>query len=209
MLIDKDTKLYCSFARVAGSTGCAFHNAGFKKHNINAIYKSFSVRDIYDAVQCMRVLDIKGAGVTMPYKTDVIRFLDDVDQTALDINACNTLINNNGKIKGYNTDVQSAIDYLQPLELKHLVVLGSGGYAKAVIRACRKLDIDVKRIVRESWHQLPEVKNHTVFNCTPVENIKLHESNKFIDCIATTPTGKILADKQAAYQFKLYTGIDY
>jgi len=209
MLIDKDTALYASFAKTAGSTGCAFHNAGFQKHFMNAIYKSFSVDSIHDAVQSMRVLNIKGAGITMPFKTEVIRYIDEVDQEAKDINACNTLINNNGRITGYNTDVMSAYEYLKPLQLKQLVILGNGGYAKAVIRACRKLDIDVKRIVRENWHELKDLRNHTVFNCTPVENITINPSNNFIDCIVSTVTGKALANKQAEHQFKLYTGIDY
>jgi len=209
MLIDKDTALYASFAKTAGSTGCAFHNAGFQKHFMNAIYKSFSVDNIHDAVQSMRVLNIKGAGITMPFKTEVIRYIDKIDQEARDINACNTLINNNGIITGYNTDVMSAYEYLKPLELKRLVILGNGGYAKAVIRACRKLNIDVKRIVRESWHELKDLKNYTVFNCTPVENITIDPSNNFIDCIVSTVTGKALADKQAAHQFRLYTGVNY
>tara|TARA_B100002019_G_C21264135_1_gene598441 strand:+ start:1360 stop:1989 length:630 start_codon:yes stop_codon:yes gene_type:complete len=209
MQIDKDTLLYGSFAYKAGSTGCLFHNAGFKKHNINAIYKSFSVKNIEEAVRCMRVLDIKGAGITMPFKTEVIRYIDEVDQEARDINACNTLLNDNGKIKGYNTDVMSALDYLKPLGIKQLIVLGGGGYAKAVIRASRKLNIDVKRIVRDNWHELKDIRNHTVFNCTPVENITLDESNNFIDCLVSTKTGKILADTQAKYQFKIYTGVNY
>ena len=209
MFINKDTKLYGSFARVAGSTGCAFHNAGFKKHNINAIYKSFSIKNIYEAIQCMKHLDIKGVGVTMPFKTDVIPFLDKVEQEALDVNACNTLLNDNGRIIGYNTDVKSAFDYLKPLGLTQLIILGNGGYAKAVVRACRKLNIDTKSIVRENWKEIQDIKNHTIFNCTPVENITLDKSNQFIDCVVTTPTGKVLADQQAMYQFKIYTGIDY
>lgn len=208
-VIDKDTTLYCSFAKTAGSTGCAFHNAGFEKHFINAIYKSFSIDNIEDAVKSMRTLNIRGAGITMPFKTDVIRYIDEVEQEARDINACNTLLNENGKIIGYNTDVASAFDYLKPLGLKKLIILGNGGYAKAVIRACRKLNIDVKRIVRANWYELKDIRNHTVFNCTPVENITLHESNNFIDCLVSTVTGKALADKQAEYQFKIYTGIDY
>lgn len=209
MFIDKDTKLYCSFAMTAGSSGCVFHNAGFKKHNLNAIYKSFSIKNIYEAIQCMKHLNIKGAGVTMPFKTDVIPFLDKVEQEARDVNACNTLLNNNGTIIGYNTDIKSAFDYLKPLRLTQLIILGNGGYAKAVTRACRKLNIDTKSIIRENWHEIKDIKNHAVFNCTPVENITLDKSNQFIDCIVNTPTGKVLADKQAAYQFKIYTGIDY
>ena len=91
--IDKDTILYASFAKAAGSRGCAFHNAGFKKHNINAIYKSFSINSIKDAVAAMKTLNIKGAGVTMPFKIQVLEHLDVHKDGVAEIMACNTLVN--------------------------------------------------------------------------------------------------------------------
>ena len=56
---------------------------------------------------------------------------------------------------------------------------------------------------------LDNVKNSLVYNCTPVENIQLSESNKFIDCIVKTKTGRDLAKLQASYQFELYTGLEF
>ena len=209
MIVDKDTKLYCSFAKKAGSTGCMFHNSGFAKHKINAIYKSFSVDRIDKAVQAMRVLDIKGAGITMPFKTEVLDYIDNPMKEVLDIDACNTLVNNNGIITGYNTDYLSVADFLAPLKLKNIIVLGNGGYSKAVKTACNNLKINVNCITRSNWKDINDLKEETVFNCTPVENIKLHESNYFIDCIVSTSTGRKLANQQAAYQFKIYTGVDY
>lgn len=209
MLVDKDTKLYCSFAKQAGSTGCAFHNAGFSKHGINAVYKSFSVTDIGLAIQAMKTLDIKGAGITMPFKTDIIKYVDRPKQEVLDINACNTIVNDNGIITGYNTDYLSVLDYLKPLSLKRLVILGNGGYAKSVIRACRDLKIDYKSITRRNWSEIHFLKNHTVFNCTPLRNIILDPSVNYIDCSVEADTGKKLAYRQAEYQFKIYTGINY
>lgn len=209
MLVDKDTKLYCSFAKQAGSTGCAFHNAGFSRHKINAIYKSFSVQRIDEAIKAVRTLGIKGAGITMPFKTDIIQYIDEPKQEVLDINACNTITNDGGKITGYNTDYLSVLDYLKPLSLNQLVILGNGGYAKSVIRACRDLSIEYKLITRRNWSEIHFIKNYTVFNCTPVENIKLDSSVNFIDCSVNTDTGKKLAYRQAEYQFKIYTGIDY
>ena len=209
MSIDKDTLLYGSFAKTAGSTGCLFHNAGFKKHNINAIYKSFSVNSIKDAVAAMKTLNIKGAGVTMPFKIQVLEYLDVCKDGVKEIMACNTLVNDNGIITGYNTDFLAATDYLRPLNLKDIIILGRGGYAKAVTYACKNLNIEVTNVNREHWTSIPYIKNKTVFNCTPVTNIKINESVNFIDCIVSTKTGKELSHIQAKYQFKIYTGIDY
>ena len=53
-----------------------------------------------------------------------------------------------------------------------------------------------------------DIRDSIVYNCTPVENIKVNTS-QFIDCIVTTKTGRELASIQASHQFKLYTGLEF
>ncbi|MHA2343599.1 MAG: hypothetical protein ACXADW_17160 [Candidatus Hodarchaeales archaeon] len=209
--IDKDTSLYCSFAEVAGSKGCAFHNAMFNKYCINAIYKSFSVKDIKSAIDAMRVLNIKGAGITMPFKQDVLKFVDTMSESVSLIGASNTIINNNGKLHAENTDFLAVRDYLSELDIDDITILGNGGFSQAVQYACKSLGIKTYIITRENWLDIYDLTTDTVFNCTPVENIgKVDIPSSiyhFIDCIVTTETGKELALRQAKYQFELYTGI--
>jgi shikimate 5-dehydrogenase len=210
IVIDKDTSLYCSFAEVAGSKGCAFHNAMFHRYGINAIYKSFSVKDISAAINAMRTLNIKGAGVTMPFKQDVLKFVDTMSESVSLIGASNTIINNNGKLHAENTDFLAVRDYLSELRVNDITILGNGGFSKAVQYACKCLGMKTYIITRENWSDIYDLPTDTVFNCTPVENIgtvDLPTSINFIDCIVTTETGKELALRQAKYQFKLYTGI--
>ena len=64
-----------------------------------------------------------------------------------------------------------------------------------------KLDI----ITRNNWNTIKDIKDSIIFNCTPVENIEVDDSNDFIDCIVSTPSGKRLSWLQASHQFKLYT----
>ena len=59
-MINKDTEIYCSFAKKAGNTGCQMMNTAFYYYGLNKIYKSFSVDNIEDAVKAVRTLDIKG-----------------------------------------------------------------------------------------------------------------------------------------------------
>ena len=68
---------------------------------------------------------------------------------------------------------------------------------------------DYEFITRTDWNELDDIKDSVIYNCTPVENIKVDGSNKFIDCIVTTETGKKLAAIQASHQFKLYTGLEF
>ena len=65
--INKDTEIYCSFAKTAGNTGCQMMNTAFYYYGLNKIYKSFSVKSIRDAVHSVLILDIKGFAVSMPF----------------------------------------------------------------------------------------------------------------------------------------------
>lgn len=211
--INKDTEIYCSFAKNAGNTGCQIINTAFYYYGLNKIYKSFSVESIEDAIKSVKTLDIKGFAVTMPFKKKVLKYVDEIDDSAK-IGAANTVINENNTLKAYNTDFLAAINYLKSckklLNSSNFYILGNGGYALAVKAAAETLDITYINITRTNWNQLQTLTNCVVFNCTPVEDIKnkLHSSVQFIDCLVSTETGKQLANSQASYQFKLYTGLE-
>ena len=213
--VNKDTEIYCSFAKNAGNTGCQMMNSAFYYYSLNKIYKSFSVDNIEDAVNAVKTLNIKGFAITMPYKKEILEFVDDVDINVSEIGAANTVINKSKQLKAYNTDYLAALDYLSYYSNKsykdwdNFFILGNGGYAAAVKAAANKLNMEFINITRDNWSLLNDIKNNLVYNCTPLENIQLDLSNIFIDCIVTTNTGRKLATMQASHQFKLYTGLKF
>lgn len=207
--VDKDTEIYCSFAKKAGNTGCQMMNTAFYYYGLNKIYKSFSVNSLINAVISVKTLGIKGFAITMPYKIEVLKYVDEMTDEVKDIGAANTVINNNGILKAYNTDYLAAKEVLIDCVGKHLYILGDGGYSKAVQSAARSLNINYTIIRRDNWSIIDTIKDSFIYNCTPVEDIKVDDSNIFIDCIVTTETGKRLATIQASHQFKLYTGLDF
>ena len=114
------------------------HNAAFKNKGIDYVYLAFRVKkeELGEAIEGMRALDIRGLNVTIPHKVDVIQFLDELDPLADKIGAINTIVNNNGVLKGYNTD---ATGFLQALlergiepKGKRVVILGAGGASRAI-----------------------------------------------------------------------------
>lgn len=206
-----DMMICCSFAKKAGNVGMALHNTAAQYYYLNFLYKSFSVDNIEDAIKAMRLLKFRGAGITMPFKVEIIKYLDIVTQEAQNINAVNTVLNDNGKLVGYNTDWIAAIKMIKREfgNKDAISILGNGGYARAVEYAINKLGHSYRIIDRKLWHTISEIKNQLVFNCTPVENIEVDASNVFIDCLTNTETGKELAIWQAKEQFKLYTGKEF
>ena len=112
------------------------HNAALEEMHIDGRYTAYCIKDLESAVNGVRGMDIRGVSVTIPFKVAVMAYLDEVDGDALKIGAVNTIVNQNGKLKGYNTDwtglVQSLDDVLD-IEGKVFVILGAGGTARAAI----------------------------------------------------------------------------
>ena len=207
--INKDTEIYCSFAETAGNTGCQMMNTSFYYYGLNKIYKSFSVSNIEEAVNAVKALNIKGFAITMPYKTQVLDFVDECDDDVKQIGAANTVLNDNGILTAYNTDYLAARTFLDKSLGLDLYILGNGGYSKAVQQAAKSLGYDYTLVTKENWDIISSIgANVIVYNCTPVEDIKVNTS-QFIDCIVTTKTGRELASIQASHQFKLYTGLEF
>lgn len=114
------------------------HNAAFKQLRLDYIYVPFNVKssELHQAIEGMKALNIKGLNVTIPHKTTVMNFLDEIDPLAEKIGAVNTIVNNKGVLTGYNTDVLGFLEVFhnKDIELngKNVLVLGAGGAAKAV-----------------------------------------------------------------------------
>ena len=122
---------------VGHSLSPAIHNAAFRKVGLNFVYLAWQVEAIGEAIKGLRALgNFRGASVTIPHKVAAIPFLDHVEQTAERIGAINTIVAEKGELTGYNTDATGALRALKEGEVeltgKRIVVLGSGGAARAI-----------------------------------------------------------------------------
>ncbi|MCK5552586.1 MAG: shikimate dehydrogenase [Deltaproteobacteria bacterium] len=132
------SKIYAVFGNPVGhSLSPIMHNAAFKRMKIDAHYVPFCVKNVEDAVRGIKGLDIRGVSVTIPFKTTVMPYLDEVDESSLRIGAVNTILNDgNGRLKGFNTDwIGLNRDLEESLEIrgKTFAILGAGGAARAAV----------------------------------------------------------------------------
>lgn len=206
MQINKDTKLFCSFSENPGNFGSRVHNEWFQENSINAIYKSFRVTDIQEALIAMKILSIKGAGVSAPFKCDLLNCKGVVlTPEVQEIGSANTVLQQADSLLLYNTDY-IAIHQVLPTNAP-IFILGNGGYSKAAQYVCKKKNVDFKLITRDNWTELSSIRDSIIFNATPLKDIEVHDSNIFIANDPTTETGSKLALLQAREQFYLYTGV--
>ena len=116
----------------------AMHNAAFEEMGLDYRYVAFEVDggDIGAAVAGMRALKIRGLNVTIPHKVSVIPCLDELDDLADKIGAVNTIVNDAGVLKGYNTDATGFLGSLLEKGVepdgKNVVLLGAGGASRAI-----------------------------------------------------------------------------
>ncbi len=114
------------------------HNAAFAQLGLDYCYVTFLVKPdcLHEAVEAVRALDLKGVNVTIPHKEKVIPFLDSVSEEASFIGAVNTILNDGGTLKGYNTDgrgfMQSLSEAGVDVSGKRVLVVGAGGASRAV-----------------------------------------------------------------------------
>ncbi|HUT17181.1 MAG TPA: shikimate dehydrogenase [Acidobacteriota bacterium] len=120
------------------------HNAAFGHLKLDFVFLVFRVKaaDLENAVRGMRGLGIHGLNVTMPHKSTVIDYLDEIDPTVQFLGSANTILNKDGKLSGFNTDGVGALKALREngvaLSEKKVLLLGAGGAAKAIAFALAK-----------------------------------------------------------------------
>jgi len=114
----------------------AIHNACFTHRGLNWAYVAFRVENIQQAINGIRGLNIRGVSVTIPHKISALPYLDGIDATAQTIGSINTIVNTQGRLFGYNSDGAGALQALHDQGHdpagKHVLILGSGGAARAI-----------------------------------------------------------------------------
>lgn len=182
-LIGRDTRLCMSLSARPGNFGSRFHNRLYALTGLDYVYKSFSTTDLAGAVRGIRALGIRGCAISMPFKEAVIALLDGLAPSAAAIDSVNTIVNDDGRLTGHNTDYGAVVDLLADIDpATRFILRGSGGMAKAVAAALRDSGFDDGTIVARNeaagraladlygyrWTVEPEGAAAMLVNVTPL-----------------------------------------
>lgn len=179
------------------------HNTAFRKLGLDYAYLAFDIEEgnLQEGINAMRTFNAKGFNITMPLKERVIDYLDEISDDARIIGSINTVLNNRGKLIGYNTDGRGFVKALEESKVQYLdkkiVIIGAGGAGKAVgiqlayegakeiILMNRTFD-KAKKIADRIHENIPTSKARALPLDESILKEELKDSHIFINC---TPVG--------------------
>ena len=133
--LDSNTRIYGLIGNpVSKSRGFIIHNLTFKEQDLNSVYINFLVDDLAKFIDSFKPL-LSGLSITMPFKQEILKYIDGIDPIAIKIGAVITIVIKDSKLTGHNTDVSGAIDAIEEkteITDKNILLLGAGGAAKAI-----------------------------------------------------------------------------
>ena len=157
-------------------------NRKFEYEGLDCVYQHFDLKSLDELREVMeKYPDLCGFNVTIPYKEAIIPLLDEMDPVAKEVGAVNVVKINEGKLKGYNTDVYGFEQLLNRAingkEIDHALVLGTGGASKAVQYVLKQKGIPYTTVSRDAekgdytYDTLNDEmlhQNHLIINTTPL-----------------------------------------
>jgi shikimate dehydrogenase len=157
------------------------HNAGYERLGIDGEYVfvgcNVKPEDLGDFVSGIRAMRIKGVSCTRPHKLEIMKHLDEIDEVARKIGAVNTIVNDSGRLTGYNTDwigVVASLETLTDLQGKRVALLGAGGAARAAAYGVTSKDVELTIYNRtlEKAQQLAELFGGKARSLNELEEVR-------------------------------------
>jgi 3-dehydroquinate dehydratase / shikimate dehydrogenase len=186
--VDVSTKVYGVAGNpIRSSLSPVMMNTAFRRETVNAVYLALQTNKLADLLKLVHDIPIQGLSVTMPLKQEIMAHLERTDPLSAKIGACNTVLRQDGKLYGFNTDVAGITGPLEKrISLKgaKALVLGAGGAARAAVFGLRDKGADVfilnrtaetaQKLAKQSGSKtikkdaLPKTEFDVIINATPI-----------------------------------------
>lgn len=146
MIVSGTTRVFATFGNPnLGNPAPAVYNSAFEAAGVDAVYVALEPADIAAAMSAVRTLGLGGGTITTPFKQEVVRHLDEVDDHATAIGAVNVVVHRNGRLIGHNTDWLGAVaalrEVIEPAG-RRVALLGGGGAARSIAYGLRSTGAD-------------------------------------------------------------------
>ena len=179
-------KTYCIIGDpVQHSLSPAIQNAAFKSLGLNCTYIAFRVPkgELQESVSSLRSINISGFNVTSPHKIEIIKHVDVLDYTAQNAKAINTIMNVEGVLTGYNTDVYGFIEPLHKRSVSFngmtILLIGAGGASRAVIAALSEQNGITKILIanrsQKKAEELARIGSSIGLECSVIDLYNIQE----------------------------------
>jgi shikimate dehydrogenase len=132
------------------------HSAAFRELNLDSSYIGYRIPkgELESGIEGLKKIKINGFNVTIPHKIETMKYLDKMDESCSVIGAVNTVVNNDGVLKGYNTDMDGFLEPIKKRDIqikgKKILLLGAGGAARAIIAGMAKEKAEEVNIVNRT-----------------------------------------------------------
>ena len=164
------------------------HNAAYRELQIECTYIAYRVAqgDLATGIESLKKIKISGFNVTIPHKIEMMNYLDNVDENCKKIGAVNTVLNDDGILRGFNTDMDG---FLEPIKRKEIeiknskiLLLGAGGASRAIIAGFQKenaREITIVNRTKTNGDELAQFSNELGLNATSntIEDMNLFDSS--------------------------------
>ncbi len=168
------------------------HNAAYRELEMECTYIAYRViqGDLATGIESLKKIKISGFNVTIPHKIEMMRYLDDVDENCKKIGAVNTVLNDDGILRGFNTDMDGFLEPIKRKEIKiknsKILLLGAGGAARAIVTGFQKEganEIIIANRTKENGDKLTEFSKKIGLNARSVYLEEMDVLDKKFDFI--------------------------
>jgi shikimate dehydrogenase len=178
-------KTYISLSKFPSKTGQYFYNYFFQKYNLDSVYIPYKSENILESIRNYRS-SVCGISISMPFKKEVIQFLDVLDLDVREYRSCNTVKVEDGKLIGFNTDIYGVNNLIPLIGVNDTIsILGDGAMASMFARNLKSYFQFSRKL--NNWH-LRYVDVDVIINCTGIGTVS--EESPFDNL----PTCKLVID---------------
>jgi shikimate dehydrogenase len=168
------------------------HSAAFRELDLDCSYIGYRIPkgELEEGIQGLKKIKISGFNVTIPHKIEMMKYVDKIDESCSLIGAVNTVANNDGVLKGYNTDMDGFLEPFKKKELKindcKILLIGAGGAARAIVAGFAKekaKSITIANRTLENANNLSEFAKKIGLDASAIQINDVKDSAKNYDII--------------------------